>query len=59
MILYLTTRRKIPCFIFIILCTDLYTYLLFLMYFPYNEIDRPLHCHGKVIVLFLSYFIEL
>ncbi len=55
----LTTRQKIPCFIFIILCTDLYTYLLFLTIFPYNKTDRPLHCHGKVIVLFLSYFLEL
>ena len=55
----LTTWRKIPCFYFIVLCTDLYTYLLFLTIFPYNEIDRPLHCHGKVIVLFLSYFLEL
>jgi hypothetical protein len=42
--------RKIPCFILIVLCTDLYAYLLFLTNFPYNEIDRPLHCHGKVIV---------
>ncbi|EFX61217.1 hypothetical protein DAPPUDRAFT_274388, partial [Daphnia pulex] len=23
----------------------LYTYLLLLTIFPYNEIDRPLHCH--------------
>ena len=37
-------------YIFIVLCTDFYTYLLFLTNFPYNEIDRPLHCHGKVIV---------
>ncbi len=47
---------KYLVFIFIILCTDLYTYLLFLTIFPYNEIDQPLHCHGKVIVLFFQLF---
>ena len=41
---------KYLVFIFIVLCTDFYTYFFLLMYFPNNEIDRPLHCHGKVIV---------
>jgi len=41
---------KYLVFISIVLCTDFYTYLLFLTNFPYIKIDRPLHCHGKVIV---------
>ncbi len=32
---------------------------LLLTSFPYNKIDQPLHCYSKVIVLFLSYFLEL
>jgi hypothetical protein len=37
-------------YIFIVLCTDIYEYFWLFIHFPVIEIDRPLHCHGKVIV---------
>ncbi len=51
--------RKKPC-IYLLFYVQTSTFILLLLtIFPVNKIDRALHCHGKVIVLFLSYFIEL
>ena len=48
-----------PCFMFIVLCTDFYTYCdLFSISCTINQIDLWI-VTVKSIVLFLSYFLEL
>jgi hypothetical protein len=42
--------RKIPCLYLLFYVQYSIHIFLLLTYFPYNKIDRPLHCHGKVIV---------
>ena len=44
----MTMLDEEPCFMFIVLCTDFYTYCDLLSISCTNKSDRPLDCHGKV-----------
>ncbi len=51
MILYLTTLTGRNLVLYLLFYVQTSTYILLLLtIFPVNKIDRPLHCHGKVIV---------